>query len=140
MPENAASRFQSKISLCLKHDKTTSLTEGWLLCVPWRNYHGSGADMVACAAECCSSAAGTASQHLLPEEQAEALTPTLHSTEPELRSTRHCNETPDHHVNLGCSQITLKLFNLHSCHQGRFCLPLHLQLHIPVSSPALSRW
>lgn len=52
----------------------------------------------------------------------------------------HCRETPAHTVHLGCSQFTLKLFNLHSCHQGRFRLPLHLQLHIPTSSSAFSRW
>lgn len=52
VPGNVVSHFQSKISLCLKHDMTTSLTEGQLLCMPWRNY--PKADMTACAAECCS--------------------------------------------------------------------------------------
>jgi len=41
------------------------------------------------AAKCCSLAASVASQHLMAQEQAEALSPTPQSTELVLRGTHH---------------------------------------------------
>lgn len=73
VPENAVSLFQSKISLCLKHDMTTSLAEGG-------SFACRGGITVALKLawwleqQNAALKAGTATQRLLAEEQAEALT------------------------------------------------------------------
>lgn len=124
VPENAASCFQSKINLCLKHDMTTSLSE---VC------HGEMTTALRLAWWLEQQSAAL-------KQQAQLASICWLKNKPSPLTAEHWTWA-ERYQSLQwdpCSRCSYGMFTVH--HQGQFCLPPHLQLHIPASSLALSTW